>query len=574
MERYTKYKTGIRRHHGPRAARDGRGYRLVKLSRFFLRALQLAGTAAVFALASKVSALFSFPSGASFLFPPAGVSLAAGAAFGGWGVAGVILGVVMVPWGAATTPAGMALFCLVNGAAAAIPAWALRRPRGSTATRLRRAFLFGGLLNNLASAALGGFSLALLGRLPWEVQPLARNFFSWWMSDLMAALVLGLPVLLWLRPEVLVTEAQREVLRGWLRDRPAVLECVLMVLAGIAGIVAVDHLGWVFPHWLAIALIIPIAVAAFEGGVGAALIVNGLASVGYVATLMASSGRDPARLQEILAPGYTTVGVFSMFALVGGWLAGRNRRLLRQVQAHEEQLERDFERTVAALAAAIEAKDPTTEGHVQRVAHLAVLVGRRLAMEERELRLLRYGAMLHDVGKIGVPESILNKPECLTPGEKQVMEEHVEIGLRIIRDVEALREVEPLIRYHQERWDGARAGVRFPGYFGLAGEEIPLGARVLSVVDAFDAITHDRPYRRGAPVELALDELRREAGRQFDPRLVEMLHDVLREGEWLPQTVERPAVAPEVPEGVGRATSPQTPLLKERGFESVVPPLL
>jgi putative nucleotidyltransferase with HDIG domain len=219
--------------------------------------------------------------------------------------------------------------------------------------------------------------------------------------------------------------------------------------------------------------------------------------------------------------------------LTGGWMGGRNRRLLDRVQAHEEQLERDFERTVASLAAAIEAKDPTTEGHVQRVAHLAVLVGRKLGYDERRLRILRYGAMLHDVGKIGVPEAILNKPGGLTPTEKELMEQHVEIGLRIIRDVEVLREVDPLIRYHQERWDGARSGVKYPGYFGLRGEEIPEGARILSVVDAFDAITHDRPYRAGNSVEAALDELRQEAGRQFDPRLVEILAEVLREGEWL-----------------------------------------
>jgi putative nucleotidyltransferase with HDIG domain len=288
-----------------------------------------------------------------------------------------------------------------------------------------------------------------------------------------------------------------------------------------------------------------------------------------MAALMTSSGSDPAALlQEVLAPGYTTVGVFSVFALVGGWLAGRNRHLLDQVRAHELQLERDFERTVASLAAAIEAKDPTTEGHVQRVAHLAVLVGRRLTMGDRELRILRYGAMLHDVGKIGVPETILNKPDGLTPAEKQVMEEHVEIGLRIIRDVEALHEVEPLIRYHQERWDGVRAGVRFPGYFGLAGEEIPLSARVLSVVDAFDAITHDRPYRRGAPVEAALEELRREAGRQFDPRLVEILTDVLREGEWLPATVEVPVM----PQDSGAFLPPQGATLAAAAVSSISNP--
>ena len=490
------------------------------------------GTALVFALTSQISSRFSLPSGASFLFPPAGVSLAAGAAFGAWGVAGVILGVLVLPWGAASTPLGLALFCVVNGLSAAIPAWALRRPAKGTALRLRKAVLFGGLLNNLASAAAGSLSLALLGRLPWGTQSLASNFFSWWMSDLTAALILGLPPLLWLRPEALLTPAHREIFRGWLRNRGALLEAGLLSLVGIAAIVAVGGLGWAFPHWLAAWLILPIGLAAVQGGAGAAILVNAVVSTGYLTALVAMSGRDPATLQQLLAPGYSTVAVFSLFALVGGWLAGRNRRLLDQVRAHELQLERDFERTVATLAAAIEAKDPTTEGHVQRVAHLAVLVGKKLGLSEAELKILRYGAMLHDVGKIGVPEHILNKPGRLTPPEKEQMEEHVEIGLRIIRDVEVLKEVDPLIRYHQERWDGARTGVRYAGYFGLRAEEIPLGARILSVVDAFDAITHDRPYRRGASVGTAITELRQESGRQFDPRLVEVLIEVLREGDW------------------------------------------
>lgn len=278
---------------------------------------------------------------------------------------------------------------------------------------------------------------------------------------------------------------------------------------------------------------IPIGLAALQGGAGPAILVSSFACAAYLTVLLSGTRGEPATVVQVLAPAYTTVGILTLFALTGGWLGGRNRRLLDRVRAHEAQLERDFERTVASLAAAIEAKDPTTEGHVQRVAHLAVLVGRRLGYDERRLRLLRYGAMLHDVGKIGVPEAILNKPEGLTADEKEVMEQHVEIGLRIIRDVEVLREVDPLIRYHQERWDGARVGVKYPGYFGLRGEDIPEGARILSVVDAFDAITHDRPYRAGNTVEEALEELRREAGRQFDPRLVDLLTEVLREGEWL-----------------------------------------
>jgi len=512
-----------------------------------LHLFQLAGTILAFKIASELASHFSQPDGVSFLFPPAGVSLAAGAAFGGWGVAGVILGVILSPWGAAVTAPGILISCLANGLSAGIPAWLLRHARGGTGRRLQRAFFFGGVFNNLASAAVGSAGLLLVQGTGLHLRVLAHNFFFWWVADLAAAAVIGMPLLLALRPHALLAEPDRLLLRDWLRHRWAPWESAALVLAGVVPILVLERLGWGFPHWLAVLLVAPIALAAFQGGAGPAMLVSAFASIAYLAVLLAPQHVSPSALEDLLAPAYTTVGFFSVFAPMGGWLAGKNRRLLDRVRAQQSQLERDFDRTVAALAAAIEAKDPTTEGHVQRVAHLSVLVGRRLGLDEKELRILRYGAMLHDVGKIGVAEEILNKPGGLTADEKEMMEQHVEIGLRIIRGVEALKDVDPLIRYHQERWDGAREGVRYPGYFGLSGEQIPEGARILSVVDAFDAITHDRPYRSGVSVEIAVDELRKEAGRQFDPRLVEALIGVIQEGGWLPAVSrEMPVVAASV----------------------------
>lgn len=512
----------------------------VQRYRLFRRLLELAGTALAFKLASDFASLFSQPEGTSFLFPPAGISLAAGAVFGIWGVAGVLLGVIASPWGVATELPGLLLSCLANGVGAAIPAWFLRRPEGGTGRRLRRVFFAGALLNNLASAVIGTAGLVALGRLAVTSEALAQTFFFWWVSDLAAAVVLGLPLVLVLRPALLLAPPDLERLRSWLRGGRGVAECVGLVLLGLVPALILERMGWSFPHWLSVLLVAPIGLAALQGGAGPAVLVGSFASGSYLAVLLAARPDAFGNLQGVLVPAYTTIGFFATFSLIGGWLAGRNLRLLERVRAQQAQLEEDFERTVLSLAAAIEAKDPTTEGHVQRVAHLAVLVGRKLGFDERRLRVLRYGAMLHDVGKIGVPEWVLNKPGELTPEEKALMEQHVDIGLRIIRDVQVLREVEPLIRYHQERWDGARNGVRYPGYFGLSGEQIPLEARILSVVDAFDAITHDRPYRRGMSVEVAFEELRREAGYQFDPRIVGILIEVVREGGWLPGAVSTP----------------------------------
>jgi putative nucleotidyltransferase with HDIG domain len=496
-------------------------------------ALEIAGTAGAFRLASDVAEHFS-TAGISFLFLPSAVILGAVGAFRIPGVLGVMLGSALSPWGAAATWPGNLLFSVGVHGSTAVTVWlALRRPRGGTGWRLQRVFWWAGALANGVSALTGTLALALLGVLPWSVATLADNALTWWVSDAVAALVLGVPIVLVLRSEVLLAPADASRLREWMECPRGARLCVSLVLLAIVPILLSAQMGWRFPHWLAIFLVTPIALAGHQAGAGSALVANSLASTAFIATLMISAS-GPAEVRQLLAPAYTSVTFFTAFAFAGGWLAGRNRRLIEKVRAQEQLLRRDFERTVTALAAAIEAKDPTTEGHVQRVSQLTIAVAERLGLPPDEVATLRFGAILHDVGKIGVPERILNKQGALTADEKLEMERHVEIGLRIIRDVESLRPVEPLIRYHQERWDGQNSGVRYPGYFGLKGEEIPVGARILAAVDAFDAITNDRPYRHGRPARQALLEIEREAGRQFDPTVVAALAAIVREREPLP----------------------------------------
>ena len=142
-------------------------------------------------------------------------------------------------------------------------------------------------------------------------------------------------------------------------------------------------------------------------------------------------------------------------------------------------------------------------------------------MPEQELRTLRYGAAFHDIGKLAVPEAILNKPGPLTGEEREIVQRHPVIGEQILTPIEFLADVLPLVRGAHERWDGA-------GYpDGLAGEEIPLGARIVFACDTYDAMTAPRPYRAALPEEQAQAELRRVAGTQLDPRVVEALLSVI-----------------------------------------------
>ncbi len=147
---------------------------------------------------------------------------------------------------------------------------------------------------------------------------------------------------------------------------------------------------------------------------------------------------------------------------------------------------------------------------------MAVAVGSALGMSDSELRMLQYAAVLHDIGKIGIPGSILNKPDKLTRDEFETMAQHTVIGERIISRIDYLVPIARIIRSAHERWDGA-------GYpDGLTGEDIPLAARILLVCDAYDAMTTDRPYRRALPIETALGELNANSGSQFDPRVVDV----------------------------------------------------
>jgi putative two-component system response regulator len=182
------------------------------------------------------------------------------------------------------------------------------------------------------------------------------------------------------------------------------------------------------------------------------------------------------------------------------------------------------ETVLFSLALTIEAKDPYTEGHCDRLSKYSVALGEKLGLPQDVRVALRRGGLIHDIGKLAVPEGILLKPGPLTPEERKVMEQHTVIGERICAPLRSFRSVLPIIRHHHEKQDGS-------GYpDGLKGEKIPLTARILQVTDIYDALTTDRPYRKALPVEKALAIMREEVKRGWwDGSLVDQLELLVRE---------------------------------------------
>jgi HD-GYP domain-containing protein (c-di-GMP phosphodiesterase class II) len=201
-------------------------------------------------------------------------------------------------------------------------------------------------------------------------------------------------------------------------------------------------------------------------------------------------------------------------ALERAWLTTERIELV-------ERLEAAWLGTAEALAAALEAKDSYTADHASSIADLAVEVGEEFGLDADALRDLRYGAIFHDIGKIAIPDAILNKPGPLTDAEFEVIKRHPIVGEQILAPVPFLDQVRRVVRHDHERWDGK-------GYpDGLKGRQIPIGARIVLVVDAFHAMVSDRSYRKGMSEESARIEMRAHAGTQFDPDVVEAFLRVL-----------------------------------------------
>jgi diguanylate cyclase (GGDEF)-like protein/putative nucleotidyltransferase with HDIG domain len=228
---------------------------------------------------------------------------------------------------------------------------------------------------------------------------------------------------------------------------------------------------------------------------------------------------------------------------------------LEDEKKHVEDMAGLHLRTIEALALAIEAKDHTTHDHLRRVRIYALEIGGRMGLSELELQSLRAAALLHDIGKLAVPEHIISKPGKLTPEEFEKMKIHPVVGAQILEQVQFPYPVVPIVRYHHEKWDGT-------GYpSGLKGEEIPIGARILSAVDCLDALASDRQYRRALPLDQAMAIVEGESGKAFDPAVVTLLKSCYEELENKAVTQPRESVRLETDMVIERGVAPAT------GFE-------
>jgi putative nucleotidyltransferase with HDIG domain len=220
-----------------------------------------------------------------------------------------------------------------------------------------------------------------------------------------------------------------------------------------------------------------------------------------------------------------TIGVIALIACA---LIALAAGASREIERRRRESQAVFVTTMTTLADTIDLRDPYTAGHSKRVAAYSKLLAEDLGLTLEEVDHIECGALMHDIGKVGVPDAVLFKPGALDAEERMLIRGHPVIGAGILKGVPSMAEIVPCILHHHERVDGK-------GYpDGLAGEEIPLGARIIAVADAFDAMTTDRPYRRGLTVDAAIEELLKGENSQFDPRCVLAFAELVMRGEIVP----------------------------------------
>jgi hypothetical protein len=499
--------------------------------------------------------------GLIFPFTPA-VSLTAGLLFGWLGIAGTIAGQFAAVWITRDSPSDALIlslcFALAGAAGWAIFHYVPKLGRGLPNLRSFLWTLGAGVVGGLSGSALSLAFSSPAGQTAGRSA--ALSFWEWGTGALVSVVLLAPPILLlfdrygrrWMVPipdefrgedrrrdgripgsgeeTVIVFSAPVPGARKGPRD---LLLGFSMVLA--AAVVSL-WLIWLLPRgieWTPLIYLLPILWAALRYGLRGGILAasgSGICHLAGLAGLVALAGLTGLR-PEVWTERADLL-ILSVAGALVGWSRQRELRLREELIESNRLLRRDLVRVSDALIQAVEAKDAYTGGHLRRVSEYAVAVGEKLGLRGRDLETLHYASLLHDVGKLGVPESVLRKEGPLDAQETGQMRLHPEIGARMLERLELLRGAAPLVLHHQERFDGERDG-QHPGYpEGISGERIPLGARIIAVVDAFDAMTTTRPYRNALPQVEAAAVLRRERGQQFDPRVVDAFLDSLAERPW------------------------------------------
>lgn len=209
-------------------------------------------------------------------------------------------------------------------------------------------------------------------------------------------------------------------------------------------------------------------------------------------------------------------------------LEKQNKNLAKKSEELENayaRLRMSYKNTVFALSSAVDARDAYTAGHSERVSKIALLIGEKMLLTEQELNELELAALFHDIGKIGIPDAVLNKAEKLNNDEYNYIKRHPEIGVNILKNIDFIKAEIPIILHHHERYDGK-------GYpAGISKEEIPLGSRIIAVADTYDAMTSDRPYRSGLSNDVAITEIINNQNTQFDKTVVNAFLEIIRESK-------------------------------------------
>jgi putative nucleotidyltransferase with HDIG domain len=303
------------------------------------------------------------------------------------------------------------------------------------------------------------------------------------------------------------------------------------MLAGCAAVTEITE-AWSLPEacGLSRAADLVLFEATEAGRLGVIAALEGLRAAGAPAVIVVAADSDPEVVRNSLHAGamsfaLTWSDLRALHATVTAALDGQGLMPTEVVRPALEQAHGRMRAVVESLALAVEAKDSVTSRHLRSVTELAVQLAAQIDPEIAESDEFRYGCLLHDVGKIGVPERILSKPGPLTDDEWVVMRSHPDTGARVVEPLGLPQTVVDIVRHHHERWDG----LGYPD--GLAGEAIPLAARIFAVCDALDAMTSERPYRNRLPHSIAYARVRREAGRQFDPMVIGALERGVLRGE-------------------------------------------